>query len=129
MIELEIVAGILLILRIAAVHFIVKVLRTQRELMKRPIDAEISSYRKTLHLLTLGLLGSNIIPILFDTFIILKESGIAFTEMSSTPFIVLYALSNAGASLLAGYLVAKIYSQAVLVDETHKQSDHTLMND
>lgn len=129
MIELEYIAALLLLVRIVCVYFIMKVLKTQRELMKRPIDAEITGYRRTLFYLTLGLLGSNIVPIIFDTFIIFKESGIAWSDLSSTPFLIVYTVSNAFAALLAAFLISKIYSQAVAVDETHTQSDHTLMND
>lgn len=128
MIELEYIALALLIVRVVAVYFIMKVLKTQRYLMRHPIDEEITGYRKTLYYLTIGLLGSNIIPILFDIFIIFKESGL-LENMSSTPILILYTVSNALAALLAAYLISKIYSQAVLVDETHKKSDHTLMND
>lgn len=129
MIELEYIAAILLTIRIMTLYFIFKVLRTQRELMTRPIDAEITGYRKKLYYLTLGLLGSNVIPIIFDTFIIFKESGLVWADVSSTPVLILYAISNALATLLAAYLIAKIYSDALQVDESHKKSDHTLMND
>lgn len=129
MIELEYIAAILLTIRIITLHFIFKVLRTQRELMTRPIDAEITGYRKKLYYFVLGLLGGGVMLVIFDTFIIFKESGVVWVDVSSTLILIFYAVSNALAALLAAYLIAKIYSGALQVDESHKKSDHTLMND
>lgn len=126
---IELIAFILLIIRITALYFIHKVVKTQLYLMKHPIDPEITGYRKTLFWLTIGLAGSNIIPIIFDVFIVLKESGIIWEEVSSTPILIAYAISNALAALLAAVLISRIYRNAILVDESHKSSDHTLMND
>ena len=129
MIELEYIAAILLTIRIITLHFIFKVLRTQRELMTRPIDAEITGYRKKLYYLTLGLLGSNVIPIIFDTFIIFKKSGVVWADVLSIFIFIFYVVFNVFVALLVAYLIAKIYSGALQVDESHKKSDHTLMND
>lgn len=98
--------------------------------MSRPIDAEINGFRKHLYYLTLALALSNFIPIAFDIFIAAKEVSIADLEhVSSTPFIVAYAISNTLAAVLAGVLIERIYRNALEVDESHTKSDHTLMND
>jgi hypothetical protein len=127
---IELIALILLMLRVTATGFLLNVLKKQRKLMTRPIDAEINGFRKHLYYLTLGLAGSNALPIVFDAFIIAKGLGVpALSDVSSQPLIVAYAISNAAAALLAAILVQKIYRNALEVDESHKSSDHTLMND
>lgn len=116
-------------LRIIALFYLVHVIKIQLDLMKRPIDPEITGYRKKLYYLTLGLVASNLIPILFDIFIILRQSNIMFEGVSTRPFLIVYGVSNASASLLAAILLARIYRNSVQIDESHTKSDHTLMND
>lgn len=124
----ESTAFILLIIRIISVYYLYGVIKKQLDLMKRPIDPEITGYRKSLLWLTVGLAGSNIIPIVFDVTVFLRELGI-LSILTLQPILIAYTASNALAALLAVFILARIYRDAVLVDETHKQSDHTLMND
>lgn len=126
---IELLALILLAIRFKALHLIYQVVQKQLHLMKHPIDPEVTGYRKTLYYLTLLLAGSNIIPIIFDIFIFLKGTGIVFATVSSQPLLIIYTVSNALAALLAAILISKIYRNAVLVDKSHEESDHTLMND
>lgn len=126
---IELLALFLLALRLAATGFLLNVLKKQRELMKRPIDSEITGFRRNLYYLTLGLAGSNVLPIIFDLFIITKGMGFIWFTISTTEFLVAYTISNALAALLAAILVQRIYRNALQVDETHIKSDHTLMND
>lgn len=126
---IELLALFLLALRLVATGFLLNVLKKQRELMKRPIDTEITGFRRNLYYLTLGLAGSNILPIIFDLFIITKGMGFIWFTVSTTEFLIVYTISNAAAALLAAVLVQKIYRNALTVDESHKSSDHTLMND
>lgn len=126
---IELLALFLLALRFAATGFLLNVLKKQRELMKRPIDREISGFRRNLFYLTLGLAGSNVLPIIFDLFIITKGMGFIWFTISTTEFLVAYTISNALAALLAAVLVQRIYRNALQVDESHIASDHTLMND
>lgn len=126
---IEILALILLLIRLVSIWVLVKVIRIQQDLMARPIDEEITTFRKHLYWLTLGLAGSNIIPIILDVFLILKGMGVIWTTASSLPLLVVYTCSNAFAGLLAAFLVFRIYRNAIRVDETHRKSDHTLMND
>lgn len=119
------VATVLMVSRIVATVYLVKVMRTQLSLMKRPIDAEITGFRNTLFLLTLALAGSNLLPIVFDATLIANSFGymISFIPLE------VYRLSNALAAALAAALVYKIYRNATTVDTNHEESDHTLMND
>lgn len=126
---IELLALFLLALRLAATGFLLNVLKKQRALMKRPIDTEITGFRRNLYYLTLGLAGSNVLPIIFDLFIITKGMGFIWFTISTTEFLVAYTISNALAALLAAVLVQRIYRNALHVDETHVKSDHTLMND
>lgn len=126
---IELLALFLLALRLTATGFLLNVLKKQRKLMKRPIDTEITGFRKNLYFLTLGLAGSNLLPILFDIFILTKGMGFIWFTVSTTQFLIAYTLSNASAALLAAILVQKIYRNALTIDESHISSDHTLMND
>lgn len=126
---IELLALFLLALRLIATGFLLNVLKKQRELMKRPIDTEITGFRRNLYYLTLGLAGSNMLPIIFDVFIITRGMGFVWFTISTTEFLIAYTVSNAAAALLAAVLVQRIYKNALQVDESHVTSDHTLMND
>ena len=126
---IELLALFLLALRLAATGFLLNVLKKQRALMKRPIDTEITGFRRNLFYLTLGLAGSNVLPIVFDLFIITKGMGFIWQTVTTTQFLIAYIISNASAALLAAILIQRIYRNALHVDETHVKSDHTLMND
>lgn len=134
---IELLAFILLILRFIAVHFLIRVLKVQWELMKRPLvsharslvdEQDIISYRKQLFYLTLALTGSNLLPIIFDLFILTDEAGFTWFTVSATGFFMAYTIANALSALLAAILVFRIYRNALEVDQTHAKSDHTLMN-
>lgn len=126
---ITILAFALLIIRMASLAYFFGVIKKQRALMKHPIDPEITGYRKTLHYLTVALAASNIPPIIFDIFMISKGVGVAMLTVSTTELLIFYTVTNALSALLASYLIYRIYRNAVLVDETHKSSDHTLMNE
>lgn len=125
---IEILALFLLTLRLIATGFLLNVLKKQRELMRRPIDNEITGFRRNLHYLTLGLAGSNVLPIILDIFIVLKGTGVIWVTVSSRQLFIAYVVSNALAALLAAVLIQRIYRNALQVDETHDKSEHTLMN-
>lgn len=122
-------AFILLILRLVATYLLVGVIKSQRELMKRPIDEEIKGFRRDLHWLTIALMLSNIPAIILDVFFIFKGVGWAWTVASNEPILIFYTISNAVSAMLAAVLISKIYRDALRVDQTHPTSDHTLMND
>lgn len=132
-----IVAIVLLALRVIATAFLTRVLITQWELMRRPIDKRITDlveaediikYRKELFYLTLALAGSNLLPIVFDLYLISDEFGLAWFNITTFQFLVVYTLSNALAAVLGAFLINKIYRNALEVDTSHPDSDHTLMN-
>lgn len=134
---IELLAFILLVLRLIATHFLIRVLKAQWELMKRPLashartlvdEQDIISYRKQLFYLTLALAGSNLLPIIFDLFIMTKGIGIIWFTVTTTEFLIVYTISNALAALLAAVLIYRIYRNALEVDQHHETSDHTLMN-
>ena len=135
---IELLAFILLILRLIAIHFLIRVLKAQWELMKRPLasyarrlvdEQDIIAYRKQLFHLTLALTGSNLLPTVFDLFILTDGVGFTWLTVSTTEFLIAYTIANALAALLAAILVFRIYRNALKVDQTHPTSDHTLMND
>ena len=134
---IELLAFILLVLRLIATHFLIRVLKAQWELMKRPLSSharslvdeqDIIAYRKQLFYLTLALAGSNLLPIVFDLFIMTKRIGIIWFTVTTTEFLIVYTISNALAAILAAVLIFRIYRNALEVDQTHPSSDHTLMN-
>lgn len=131
------VAIVLLLLRVIATLFLAKVLVIQRELMRRPIDKrvmdlveaeDIIKYRKELFYLTLALAASNLLPIVFDMYIISDELGHTWFNITNLQFLIIYTLSNALAAVLGAFLINKIYRNALEVDSSHPDSDHTLMN-
>lgn len=127
---ITILAFVLLILRFMASYLLIKVVKTQRSLMKRPIDQEITAFRKDLHSLTIALALSNIPAIIMDAFFVLKGLGFTlFTGVTNTSMLVFYTTANALSALLAAVLISRIYRNALVVDKTHAGSDHVLMND
>lgn len=131
------IAAILLVLRVIATGVLAKVLIAQRELMRRPIDRRVTDlleaediikYRKELFYLTLALAGSNFLPMVFDLYLISDELGITWFNITTFQFLVIYTLSNALAAVLGAFLISKIYRNALQVDSSHPDSDHTLMN-
>lgn len=123
------VSVLLLVLRITATGLLVRVMKTQLSLMKRPIDTEIAGFRKSLFFLTLALALSNILPIVFDTAIIVDTLGVFGYSIDLDYYLLIYTLSNALGAVLASFLVYRIYKDALTVDESHSDSDHTLIND
>lgn len=105
--------------------------------MRRPIDKrvmdlveaeDIIKYRKELFYLTLALAASNLLPIVFDMYIISDELGHTWFNITNLQFLIIYTLSNALAAVLGAFLINKIYRNALEVDSSHPDSDHTLMN-
>lgn len=131
-----IVAVTLLVLRVAATTLLVKVLVAQRELMRRPIDKRVTDiveaediikYRKELFYITMALASSNLLPIVFDLYIISDELGIAWFSITTVQFLILYTMANALGAVLAAFLINKIYRNALEVDSSYPDSEHTLI--
>lgn len=126
---ITLLALILLTARLFAVYLLLKVIAVQDKLMKKPIDSEIMGFRRDLHHLSVALMLSNVPAIILDIFFVLKETGIVWFVSSSTPILVFYTISNALTAVLASVLISRIYRNALKADQSHEQSDHTLMND
>lgn len=127
----------LLLLRLTATGYLLKVLKAQWELMRLPVDKrvvtlvdeqDIIKYRKQLFYLTLALAGSNLLPIIFDIYILIDGMGFIWLTVSTRQFLIAYTISNALSAVLAAYLIKQIYKNALEVDKSHAESDHTLMN-
>lgn len=133
---IEILALALLILRLVAMGILATVLKKQWDLMQRPakildgyIENDVVRFRKHLFFLTLALAGSNLLPIAFDLFIIFDGLVFAWFTFTITEFLIVYTVSNTLSAVLAAWLIYKIYSDALTVDESHNESDHQLLND
>lgn len=125
---ITILAIALLITRVAATYLLVKVVQYQRELMKQPIDEEITGFRRDLHYLTVALLLSNIPAIILDIFFIFDGLGVVWFIASSTFMLAMYAVGNAVSALLASVFAYRIYKDALKIDRSHPTSEHVLMN-
>lgn len=131
----EVVAFILLVLRIAGSVFLFQVLKKQIELLRRPIKADPSQYneddvmnvwnfRRNLHYITIALFVGNFIPIVLDSLVVLQ--GLGFLEnVRTSPVIIVYAVSNAVTMLLAAILINSIYKLAIHTEEvTDLEMEH-----
>lgn len=114
-----IIAAILLTIRVIAVRKLYKVLKTQIELLRRPIDPEVWEFRRSLHYMTLALLVGNILPIVLDFLVVLDELG--WIAHYRTIFVITaYAISNAVMMLIAVTMIKRMYDLANQADEVDR---------
>lgn len=107
----EFIAAVLLILRILGGFYLVKILRIQIGLLRKPINEEVWDFRRKLHYIILALFTGNLIPIILDALVVLQGVGIG-SNIRTEPVLVVYAASNALIALLFAILLYKIYSMA-----------------
>lgn len=118
MIPVEIYALMLLVFRVAAVSFIVDVIRKQRVLKRYPVASMYgkeaatiaSTLRKDLYRLAHVLLFINFIPIVYD---ILTLFGISARPDTITMIAVLYQLTFCIGTLVANFFIWKMYKNSL----------------
>lgn len=124
--DIKTYATILLVIRIVSMILIGVVLYKQLMLFKRPIDKEITHYRRLLFFLALAIFLGNIIPALIDILTIFGD--LERSARIVKPISVIYTMDAAGTSVLSSLMIFAIYRNALHVDKTHTDSEHTLMN-
>lgn len=115
MISIQIIAAILLIIRIFSIVFMSSVIRKQFRLFKLPIREEVRMFRVVLFILAIVILIGNAIPVIVDTVTLL-------TDVPRSPFLshlsVTYALSNAITSLSSSLLIWFLYR---ISEDSHRK--------
>lgn len=113
MIPIEIIALILLLMRIGSGVFILIVMKKQWELLKVPIEPHLMRFRMVLFALSLAIFIGNIIPVIID-------AATLFFDTTRPPFLsvtsVSYAMSNAITALLSAYFIHTLYRIAAKDD-------------
>lgn len=119
----EILAGMLLVARLAVVAYLAKVISIQVRLRRHPavddngyIDKDVAHFRTKLFLMTVAMLAGNFIPIALDGLIILQHFGIG-EHIRTTPVLLVYAASNAFTMLTAAAMINKMYALANEAEE------------
>lgn len=125
--DIKIYAAILLVARIASMILMALVLKRQLQLFKLPIDKEIRHYRIILFLLALAIFVGNIVPASIDLLTITEV--LVRSTQTVNGVSLWYTLAWVITSLLSAVLIFWLYRMSHNVDESHKESDHTLMND
>lgn len=125
--DIQLYAAILLIIRIITMVLMGFVLKRQLELFKLPIDKEITLYRKILFALALLIFLGNIIPAAID--LLTLTGDIIRSTRTVNGASLTYTLAWACTSLLSSVLIFWLYRMSHNVDQTHTESEHTLMND
>lgn len=125
--DIKVYAAILLIVRIASMILMGAVLKRQLQLFKMPIDKEIKHYRIILFLLALAIFAGNIIPATID--FLTTVDGLTRSAKTINGVGLVYSMAWAVTSLLSAVLIWWLYRMSHNVDESHKDSDHTLTND
>lgn len=125
--DIKVYAAILLIVRIASMILMGAVLKRQLQLFKMPIDKEIKHYRIILFLLALAIFAGNIIPATIDFLTIVD--GLTRSAKTINGVGLVYSMAWTATSLLSAILIWWLYRMSHNVDESHKDSDHTLTND
>lgn len=108
----EMLAATLLILRLIGVAYLVRVLKIQIKLLRKPIDdPEIWDFRRTLHYITVALTVGNLVPIILDSLVVLQGIG-KLDYVRTRPVLLVYAGTNAVIALLAAIMIHKLYRLA-----------------
>lgn len=124
--DIQLYATFLLVIRIASMALMGIVIYKQLQLFKLPIDREIRYYRIVFFVLAVGIFLGNVIPALIDIFTITGEIQRSTNTVNTIG--VLYSLDAAGTALLSSIMIYTLYRNSHKVDKSHKESDHTLMN-
>lgn len=111
MTSLALIAGTLLIIRLIAVYKLSNVLKVQIRLLKKPIDAEVWEFRRSLHYMTIALMVGNILPIILDSLVIADELDL-ISHYRGSAFLTAYAISNALTMLIAVIMISRMYGLA-----------------
>ncbi len=125
--DIHVYAAILLAFRVVSLLLIGIVIKRQLELFKLHIDPEITNFRKRLFLISVTIFIGNLVPAIIDVFTINGE----LTRSTQTVNMVSLIYSGAWVttSTLMAYLIHSLYRMSHKVDESHENSDHTLMNE
>lgn len=125
--DIHLYAAILLFFRAVSLGLIGIVIKRQLELFKLKIDPEISSYRKRLFYLSITIFVGNLIPAAIDVLTLTDTLTRASQTISGASLV--YTGAWVATSTLMALLIHSLYRMSHKVDESHTESDHTLMND
>lgn len=106
MTDIQVIAAILLTLRLVGDVFMLAVLRRQWHLFRYHIDESLRSFRKLLFAITIILLLGNCVPIVID--------AIALLGMKLGDWLILYAVTNAVTAFLAALFIWILYRMATM---------------
>lgn len=120
MLKLQILAALLLIMRIVTVWYLGGVINIQNRLLSSRIvdgtaeitDPKVISFRKYLHYMTIALLVGNVPAIILDTAVMV---GVTRT----TPYLIIYAIANAITTLIAVLIIYSMYKLAGESEEVY----------
>jgi hypothetical protein len=108
----EVIAGVLLIIRLIGSAYLVKVIKVQLKLLRVPavdergnVDEGTMKFRQTLTRMTFVILLGQVIPILIDILAMVNGSVPAWLG-------IVYAISNAFTALTAAVLIWRLYEMA-----------------
>lgn len=125
--DIQLYASILLGIRVVSMFLIGKVILRQIELFKLFIDKEIRTYRRILFVLAVAIFIGNLIPGIIDVLTITGELTRSARTINGVS--LWYTGAWAITSLLSSVLIFWLYRMSHNVDESHEDSEHTLMND
>lgn len=124
--DIHLYASILLVIRIASLILIGAVIKRQLELFKLFIDKEIRTYRRILFVLAIAIFIGNLIPGTIDILTLVGEVTRSAKTISGVSLV--YTGAWALTSLLSSVLIFWLYRMSHTVDQSHDESEHTLMN-
>jgi hypothetical protein len=129
--DIQLYAGILLVLRLISMSFIFIVLRKQLALFKQPISDNIRWFRVTLFVLAMAVFIGNIIPAGIDILTVFAD--LPRSVRTVKPISLLYTMDAAGTSLVSSILIWTLYRMASgekkLTDRTQHRLEDELIQE
>ena len=125
--EIHAYAATLLLFRLSSMVLMGRVVLRQLELFKMPVDDDIKYFRVLLFVLSISILIGNFIPAIIDILTIADKLERSTSHVNGVSLVYTFATSLS--FLLGSYLIYKLYDASQKADDTHDDSDHTVLND
>lgn len=111
---------VLLAIRLLSCVFFAIVIRWQLRIMKLRAYPEVKSFRWLLFVLTIVILVGNLFAVIINLLILSGDKTVVMSPQALGPLGTTYALINALITLLAGYVIYKMYRTALKPTDTEK---------
>ncbi len=110
-IEIRIISGILLLLRVVSLAFIALVIMKQLKLFKIEVSEKVNLFRRILFFMACIILVGNLIPIMLHISTLMADS-VELKRIVPRTFGIAYAVSNALTSVASSFFIWYLYKMS-----------------